>query len=514
MPTVYITEPNYQKCQLDNNPISPTIIFNNKLFNSDICDYDGKISNVQSNRTNFLIGGVLKLTSNTYYKDVKTNKYQYEFKPLNWKYPKFFVPSEIKNNLIKNKQPVTDYFVVIKFKEWNDKFPTGTIQKCIGSINDQNNKYESLFYYYPNHPYLPPIKDVSFDVSLIDYNINPIDAISIDPIGCKDIDDALSYNFETNTIGIHIADVNHTIKNMNYNKFSTIYAPHKTLNLIPDELSNNYCSLLERNTRPVISLYINIEKDEMFIKREFIVVKKNLSYDYAEEVLQNDNNELYPLIKKLFDNSLIINTKNNYVTLPDNIKFTTHEMVQVYMVLMNTKLAEYLKDDNIIFRNQKLGSFASYSYQQSGHEFMNLTYYGHFTSPIRRLVDQYNHIILINKLFQKTEIQKLDLETINQYERDLKKIYLMWDYIKVADLIKNGNTYKLKFIKFDVNNIEFKLLDYNITIRNKIILSICDKNKIKINENIYEINGEYNLPIYCIKNIKNNFFPKIIIKFI
>ena len=79
---VSIIQPNYQVCELTNNKYSnikvsipSNTIFTNKLFHNDICNYDeSEISLVKSNRDTFLIGGVLKLTSNIYYKDPKSNK--------------------------------------------------------------------------------------------------------------------------------------------------------------------------------------------------------------------------------------------------------------------------------------------------------------------------------------------------------------------------------------------------------------------------------------------------------
>jgi exoribonuclease R len=254
------------------------------------------------------------------------------------------------------------------------------------------------------------------------YNIsNVTDIFSIDPIGCKDIDDALSYDHIKKKIGIHIADVNYTLANLNikYNKYSTIYAPHKTINMLPDELAYDNCSLLAGYVRPVISCWIEIETGKYTFKREFIRVQKNYCYDEVSDELIKSNNA----INEIYEFSKIINEKSNYV---ESVK-SSHEMVEVYMIFLNNKIATVLQNDSIIFRNQEPCEFAKYSYDNKGHSHMKLTHYTHFTSPIRRIVDQYIHQVLIAKLFDPNiKIIKPDVDKINTFEVELKKVNLLF----------------------------------------------------------------------------------------
>ena len=124
--------------------------------------------------------------------------------------------------------------------------------------------------------------------------------------------------------------------NIELSKYSTIYAPHKVINMLPDELAYNNCSLIEHHVRPVISCWIDIDTLEFEFKREFIRVIKNYSYDEIDKTLIND----LPSIKNLFEFSNTINNKYKYV---DEVK-SSHEMVEVYMIFLNNKVAELLKD--------------------------------------------------------------------------------------------------------------------------------------------------------------------------
>jgi hypothetical protein len=145
---------------------------------------------------------------------------------------------------------------------------------------------------------------------------------------------------------------------------------------------------------------------------------------------------------------------------------------------------------------------------------MKLSHYTHFTSPIRRYVDQYIHQVMINTLFDgKLEIIKPDINSINTFELELKKVNLLWNYLKVSDNIVNGETYLLKFIGFNKDYLEFKSIENDILISNKLLFTIINDTTIKINDKLYEINNTYDLPLYVIDNIKNQYFPKIIIKF-
>jgi len=70
MSILSINKPQYKECLLDNNPIDSIIVFNSKLFHGDICKFtNNSITDIISKRNAFLIGGVLKLNSNIYYKE-------------------------------------------------------------------------------------------------------------------------------------------------------------------------------------------------------------------------------------------------------------------------------------------------------------------------------------------------------------------------------------------------------------------------------------------------------------
>ena len=75
---------------------------------------------------------------------------------------------------------------------------------------------------------------------------------SVDPPGCTDIDDALhcipleNGNYE---VGVHIADVSHFIRpgtaidQEAANRSTTVYLTDRRIDMVPELLSSNLCSL-------------------------------------------------------------------------------------------------------------------------------------------------------------------------------------------------------------------------------------------------------------------------------
>ena len=137
------------------------------------------------------IAGILYLNKNTKYGFNSKNMPYYVFKPLNKKYPKFLVASSIKNT--------TKNYIVISFHKWpeDSKYPYGKCEKIIGPIGNYENECEILL--YKHNLVFPKFKihksniihhqQSNSNLQAYDYQV-----FSIDPQGCKDIDDAISFH--------------------------------------------------------------------------------------------------------------------------------------------------------------------------------------------------------------------------------------------------------------------------------------------------------------------------------
>lgn len=126
---------------------------------------------------------------------------------------------------------------------------------------------------------------------------------TIDPDDAKDFDDAIYYDTSKNTLYVAIADVSEyvsafsaTDKEAKIRSFS-IYFPHKSVPMLPRELSENICSLRPDEPRLAFTFKIalnddlSVKSEELF--RAIIKSKKRFTYNEVDKILefQNDCDE-------------------------------------------------------------------------------------------------------------------------------------------------------------------------------------------------------------------------------
>ena len=289
----YINDYDYtgilHKDHLNNFSVNDNIVENNRgIYNDIVCIKNSKVVNIKK-RNIIHISGILYLHKNTKYGFNSKNNPYYIFKPLNHKYPNFLVPSNIKNQ--------SKNYIVIQFNKWpiESKYPYGQVLYNIGPIGSIDNEYKILLH---KHNLVYPKLKISKTQIERDSNINITNSdysvFSIDPIGCKDIDDAISFIKKTDyiEIGVHITDVSHYIdsKHLLNNLTSSIYFSDKQINMIPDIYSTNICSLLENTYKKCISVLFKFSYDYKLIDYTIsltnVFIEKNFSYDEAENIIR------------------------------------------------------------------------------------------------------------------------------------------------------------------------------------------------------------------------------------
>ena len=493
MSRLNILQPNYAQCSIDNKLVDGDLVFQNKLFHGDLSNEDYSLQSSQ--RSDFLIGGVIKF-KNTY---TFGKGDLFEFVPINWRFPKFLVRSNIKNSILKKKKDrITNYFVVIKFKEWIDKIPRGTIVHSIGTVEDVRNQYEVLFYYYPTMTILPSKPLDITNNTMAHTHAHTNNTFTIDPSGCEDMDDALSFDHIHNRIGIHITDVTVWVDKFVPDKYFTVYAPHKNVHMFPTDISTHLASLKEGEQKNVITCWIDVDNGKHTFEIHHICVTKNLTYEDAETLIRCG----HPTLEKLWHESKKIGE-----TL--GIEVTdTHKMIEVYMVYYNQAMAIHLKERGTIYRSHQLHKRAFYTLEHQPHEQLNLPYYTHATSPIRRYTD-----FLVQKLFKGDVcVERDQIDKINAYETNLKRLYRMWDYTKASQKIENGKLYTVNFGEIEEERLLFSCEELKIMISMKIPFE-HDHDTISIYGKKYTINGDYRFPLYVIEDTKHTMFHKILIEF-
>ena len=101
---------------------------------------------------------------------------------------------------------------------------------------------------------------------------------SIDPVGAKDVDDALSVTINedgTYDIGVHIADVSFFVKpntalDRDARKRATsVYLVQRAVPMLPPALSDELCSILPGQERLAFSVIFTMTKEAKVVKKWF-----------------------------------------------------------------------------------------------------------------------------------------------------------------------------------------------------------------------------------------------------
>ena len=204
---------------------------------------------------------------------------------------------------------------------------------------------------------------------------------TIDPSDAKDFDDAISFKeispseFE---ISIHIADVSHYVKAGSAidteakQRGTSVYLVDRTIPMLPEELSNDLCSLVPNKDRLTMSAVFIIDKNAKvkseWFGRTVIHSQKRFTYEEAEESLKKAG---APLHRELFIlNNLaklltIERFKNGAISLDqEEVKFVldkdgapikvitkergdSNRLIEEFMLLANKKVAEILSPKKI-----------------------------------------------------------------------------------------------------------------------------------------------------------------------
>lgn len=532
-----------------------------KIFTEDIIEINdegrGKVvhSSVRQMKN---MPGILVLNDKSYgsYK----NKKLYKCIPDDKRFPIFLVSYNERKITSFNKNKINQY-ITFAFLEWTSeqKHPIGVITNTIGPVTILSNFYEYQLYCKSLYASIQDFTNDTMKIikerteqefieQIFSKNEDKIDnrtteenkyeVFSIDPPKSQDIDDAMSIRIldessssSSYILSIYIANVAIWMDSLSlWNSFSerisTIYLPDRKRPMLPNILSNCLCSLIENSKRFAYCLDIHIENNRiinMELKNTLICVYKN--YKYQDEELLNDPN--YKLIFKIATN---LCKERKYI---QSIK-DSYDLVSYLMIMINMKCADIMVNhQNGIYRSVTLNnmidvpenvpeeiskyikiwncSSGQYStfHEKLGHILVmeGVDSYVHISSPIRRLVDLLNSIMLqINLNMYNFENGGLDfynkwlerIEYINTTTRAIRKIQTD---CTILDLItKNENLTNILhegyiFDKIKRNDGLFQYMVYlnNIRVLSRITVRSDIENYTKTNFKIFVFTEESSL---------------------
>ena len=322
------------------------------------------------------------------------NKNQFIINPTNrfFDYP-IYLDNNSNANLKKNQ--IVEF--EIPFKKTKERLVINKIENTYGD-SDKSDLYSFLSAKefglpdkFPNSV-TKEINNIKRKKSLHEINLTKITFVTIDPINAKDRDDAIYVKFpNTNKknkvfceIWIAIADVSSFFKigskidNEALFRGNSTYLNDTVIPMLPEEISNDLCSLEENKVRFAVILKIDLDEKGNKLKHTFykgkIKVKYNLNYDEVEELITKEDtykNSKVDLIKNLNRANVLLNKTNSTSLnikisepkietnlfdksqkLNENKPLTSHKLVENFMIIANDCVGETLSKSNypLIYR--------------------------------------------------------------------------------------------------------------------------------------------------------------------
>lgn len=199
---------------------------------------------------------------------------------------------------------------------------------------------------------------------------------TIDPVDAKDFDDAISFHTLPNgnyEIGIHIADVSHYVREEDVidkeaqERGTSIYLVDRVIPMLPEELSNDLCSLRPNEDRLSFSAVFEMDAEgnihNEWFGQTIIHSNKRFSYEEAQEVLDKGEGILHKELKTLmnigrklrkeryeegaiaFEQAEVkfeLDQNGKPIRVYAKVRTETMLMIEDYMLLANRRVAEFV----------------------------------------------------------------------------------------------------------------------------------------------------------------------------
>jgi exoribonuclease-2 len=359
-----------------------------------------------------------------------------------------------------------------------------------------------------------------FDGDRLDLRHLPL--LTIDGEFTRDFDDALHVERQGDNflVGIHIADVSEYVRPGD-NLFAaarlrgtSLYFPDRQIPMLPNIVSEGVCSLLQGQTRPVLSFLVTLtsqgEVKDCKVVRAVVQVKRRITYKQAEELLAGGQDQELRVLaelscrlqeRRLADGALILPIPDVNINLGRNGSLQVHldevdtparTLVAEFMVLANMLAAQYLadrqipglyrsqepprqrlapgvqKDLFINFRQRRFLSRGQLLTEPKQHSGVGASQYTTVTSPIRRLLDlvmqqQLSHVLQgKGPLYTPSDCRDLSAailtaQTRANQVRQLRHRYWLFKYL--AQEVGVGNRLEALVLEIQPRRIQVVLTD-------------------------------------------------------
>lgn len=287
--------------------------------------------------------------------------------------------------------------IICKVKDWTEEeFIEAEMAKVIGNIVDPSVDIKAAVeeFELPDGFTVEAIeeaksygKKISAKEKEKRHDLSDLEIVTIDPETAKDFDDAISLTKDKKGhffLGVHIADVSFYVKPGShldtdaFHRCNSVYFPGTCIPMLPEELSNELCSLKPKVTRLTQSIFAEFTPEgdlvNYSIERTCIKSQKRFSYKEALAVLEKQQKSPHlPLLQRMVELCHVLKKKRMErgsvdFSMPDSIVIIdekgapqrmerveydiTHQMIEEFMLKANEIAAMHLSKQGkkLIFR--------------------------------------------------------------------------------------------------------------------------------------------------------------------
>ena len=193
-------------------------------------------------------------------------------------------------------QELEAYKVGTVFKVDNE---TSTIAAVLGDLDDPQVDEKIVLAQYNKHDaFSKEVRELASSFEPVDISLYPnrkdlrhLPFCTIDPVTAKDFDDAICWDEKHNILYVAIADVSEYVKPFGpidaeamYRGFS-IYLPHRSIPMLPRQLSETLCSLQPNVDRLAYTFELHLDPDTLKVIRSDVyesVIHSKRRFNYEE----------------------------------------------------------------------------------------------------------------------------------------------------------------------------------------------------------------------------------------
>lgn len=200
---------------------------------------------------------------------------------------------------------------------------------------------------------------------------------TIDPVDAKDFDDAVSFRKLRGgqmEIGIHIADVSHYVVRGSsldaeaYKRATSVYLPDRVLPMLPENLSNELCSLRPGENKYTFSAVFTVSKNgeikKTWLGKTVICSDRRFTYEEAQTIIEGADGDHREAIIRLHEWAQVLRSerfKKGAINFSSQeIRFQLDEnAVPVSVIIKESKEAHQLIEELMLLANKHVAEYIS-----------------------------------------------------------------------------------------------------------------------------------------------------------